>query len=131
MENQRRLSSEMQNKYYEAEQSESFDWMEVAAAMQKQICLEFFPEETPLFIEKCLYILRCPQSLYNSKEDQELFHEISLYRKYNRARQGSLQLNEEPPNVPLLDLNSLNETSLYHLVDGSVKPVCLIAGSYS
>jgi hypothetical protein len=127
-ENMARLSPEMQQIYYDAEQSEETDWMEKTSEMQRQICRQFFPDETAVFLEQCLYAIRSPQVFY---PDDSIFHEISLYRKYNRARRGELKVGVEAPNVPLLSLHSTTEIQLHDLIDQSAKPVCLIAGSYS
>ena len=56
-------------------------------------------------------------------------HEISLYRKYNRCRDGPLTVGDTAPNVELHRIDG-TRIDLHDLVCGARKLV-VFAGSYS
>ena len=124
-ENELRLSSEVQRRFEEAEKSGATDWIEVASELQKQVMMEF--NVTPS--ERALRAYRCAANR----------HEISLYVKYNRARQGDLAVGSEAPNVPLVSIDGQEdhtgqakvETTLLLANQKADRPLIVIAGSIS
>jgi len=53
-------------------------------------------------ISKCLSLLRLASSFYPDDSD---FMTIPLYKRYNRCRNGDLNINDDIPDVSFTDLN--------------------------
>ena len=90
-ENELRQSEKVQHRFAVAEMSGSSDWIQVASEVQKEVLVEFDIEPT----EDALFAYR---NAANS-------HDISLYVKYNRAREGDLKVGMYAPDVSLIDIN--------------------------
>ncbi len=115
-ENEVRLSHSVQKRFREAERSGSkSDWIEVATAVQLELLREF---NVP---EKALHAYRCAAKK----------HGISLYVKYNRAREGYLQVGSKAPNISLISLENNGFTRSQSLFDTQPtdRPLVIIAGS--
>ncbi|KAL7541479.1 hypothetical protein ACHAWF_006943, partial [Thalassiosira exigua] len=83
-ENELRLSDDVQRRFEEAERSGAeTDWIEVASEVQKELLREFGVAES----EDALNAYRCAANK----------HGVSLYVKYNRAREGDLQVGSTAP----------------------------------
>ena len=115
-ENELRLSAGAQKRFEEAEASGSTtDWIEVASEIQKEVLTEFNVPET------ALHAYRCAANK----------HGVSLYVKYNRAREGDLRVGSQAPDVPLVLINSDGSTSSQTIlgVQQKDRPLVLVAGS--
>merc|ERR1712176_234736 len=97
--------------------SGSKDWMEVAAEVQKEVLVEYDIEPT----EKALFAYR------NAANK----HGISLYVKYNRAREGDLKVGMNAPNVSLIGINGRAEQTSLLANQKADRPLVIIAGSIS
>jgi len=131
-ENELRLCQETQNKFKSVASSKGpSGWLDVVEELQRQVCREFAMNE-----KVGLVALRYAQDLLPG--DIEV-HEISLYRKYNRCRDGKLQVADAPPDVTLLSLNSNKERQsivsirelLLPATAPSQLPLVVFAGSYT
>jgi len=89
--------------------------------LQRRVAREFGLSE-----DVGLQVMRNAEALLPG--DPEV-REISLYRKYNRCRDGPLQVGDAAPNVHLHRLDG-TELKLHELMQGSRKLV-VIAGSYT
>jgi hypothetical protein len=69
--------------------------------------------------------LRSAHQLYDNDE----FHNLSLYVRHNRARQGNLQIGDRAIDIDLLNMNGqfLSLLSHYH----PNRPLLIIAGPYT
>ena len=94
---------------------------------------EFGYEEEEAF---GLSLLRCAESLVRDNPLQlEVVREISLYRKFNRAREGEYQQGQDCPLLPR-PLHHHDEfftpVPFEELVKQSwLRPLVLVSGSYS
>ncbi|CAF1332586.1 unnamed protein product, partial [Adineta steineri] len=96
-ENELRISDEYQKRFHEAEQtSSSTSWLDVADELQREVIREFHLDEE---MNDALLCLRCATQIYPDLKD------IPLYTKYNRARDGDLQVGDIAPNVPVIHLD--------------------------
>jgi hypothetical protein len=118
-ENELRLSDEYQQRYNEAEKTSLTSWLDVTDELQRQIIRECHLDEE---MEDALLCLRCATQIYPDLND------IPLYVRYNRARDGDLQLGDIAPNVPVVQLDG-QETQLFDGLKSS--STVLISGSYS
>jgi hypothetical protein len=118
-ENELRLSDEYQKRYSEAEKTSLSSWLDVTDELQRQIIREFNLDEE---MEDALLCLRCATQIY-----PDLKH-IPIYVKYNRARDGDLQIGDIVPNVPIVQLDG-QENQLFDGLKSS--STVLISGSYS
>jgi hypothetical protein len=114
-ENDIRLSSDMQARYREAEDSTTTDWMAVTIQMQRtlvcqQLGIDVQDEEK---IGEALYALRTAHLQY---PDDEEFRTIPLYIKYNITRFGSLLKGHDAPNVNMIPIRTSPDLAS----DGSV-----------
>ena len=115
-ENELRLGLDVQKRFEEAERSGAkSDWMEVAAAVQLELLREFSVSEDALDAYRCAAIK----------------HGISLYVKYNRAREGYLQVGSLAPNISLISVQHDGSTRSQLLLDNrpTSRPLIIIAGS--
>lgn len=119
-ENELRLSDEYQKRYAEAEKSSFRSWLDVTDELQREIIREFHLDEE---MDDALLCFRCATQIYPDLQS------IPLYVKYNRARDGDLNIGDTAPNVPVLELNG-QESQLFDGLKPSSSTV-LIGGSYS
>ena len=118
-ENELRLSQAVQKRFEEAERSESkTDWIEVATQVQLEVLKEFNVAESALHA-----VYRCAANK----------HGLSLYVKYNRAREGSLKVGAPAPDVSLVSLKNDGTTCVQSLLDIQEvdRPLIIVAGSIS
>ena len=118
-ENELRLSEEYQKLYADAERRSYSTWADVTDQLQREVIREFHLDEE---MDEALLCLRCATQIYPDLK------EIPLYVRYNRARDGDLQLNDVAPNVPVVQLDG-KEGQLFDGLESS--PTVLISGSYS
>ncbi len=117
-ENELRLSKDVQKRFEEAERSGSkTDWIEVATEVQLEVLREFNVSS------KALHLYRCAANK----------HGISLYVKYNRAREGSLKVGDPAPNVNLISVKDDGTTHLQSFLEmqQANRPLIIVAGSIS
>jgi hypothetical protein len=69
--------------------------------------------------------LRSAHQLYDNDE----FHNLSLYVRHNRARQGNLQIGDRAIDIDLLNMNGQFLSLLSHSHPN--RPLLIIAGSYT
>ncbi|UJR26446.1 hypothetical protein I4U23_007776 [Adineta vaga] len=119
-ENELRLSDEYQKRFSEAEQSSSSSWLNVVNELQEQVVREFHLDDE---MDNAILCLRCATQIYPDLKD------IPLYTKYNRARDGDLQVGDVAPDVPIIQLDG-QEGQLFDGLKSS-SPTVLISGSYS
>ena len=130
-ENELRLCDETQQKFKAINtKNPGSGWLQVVEQLQYQVCDEF-----GLPYDVGLTALRSPQLLLPN-DDPDLLAEIidiSLYRKYNRCRDGNLNVNDSPPtNVKILHFESKQEILFNDLLlKESPTPVVIFAGSYT
>ena len=103
--------------------------------LQRRVVREFGYEEDE---EEAfgLSLLRCAESLVRDNPLQlDIVKEISLYRKYNRAREGEFQQGQDCPLLPRplhYDDEVLTPVPFEELVKQSwSRPLVLVSGSYS
>lgn len=118
-ENELRLSDEYQKQYDEAEKTSSSSWLAVTDQLQRQVIQEFNLDED---MEDALLCLRCATQIYPDLQT------IPLYVKYNRARDGDLQVGDIAPDVTVVQLDG-QESQLFDGLKSS--STVLISGSYS
>ncbi len=118
-ENELRLSDEYQKRYKDAEQISSSSWLDLTDEIQRQIIREFHLEDE---MDDALLCLRCATQIYPELK------EIPLYVRYNRARDGDLQVGDIAPDLPVVQLSG-EETQLFAGLKSS--STVLIGGSYS
>jgi hypothetical protein len=124
-----RKSPGAQQAMEKAEESVDSEWMDVVANVQKSVVQEFDrghasskengdDDNTPSISVHDLRLaaLRHP--------------EIAFWVKFNRARQGTLRVGEEAPDVLLVQANSGEETTLLSRTTKG-KPCIIVAGSLS
>lgn len=89
----------------------------MATQVQKEVVAEF---NVP---EKALHAYRCAANK----------HCISLYVKYNRAREGELKVGDKAPNVSLISLEEYGTASLQSLLEiqQTDRPLVIVAGNIS
>jgi hypothetical protein len=108
----------------------------VVEALQRRVAAEFgLPEAVGLAALRGAEVL-CA----HSPEDAAEVHEISLYRKFNRCRDGGLREGDPPPDAPLTRCRDGAATSLHALLHGAggsgggrapLPPLVVFAGSYT
>ena len=118
-ENAIRLSQTTQDAFHAAESSGEADWLYVAEDVQKQVLEEFGmaanAENLLTYRKKAL-------------ENPELVH----YVKFNRARQGTLKVGSEAPNVPVVTTAfGQRVVPLLDEYQDMGKPLVVCAGSWS
>lgn len=94
----------------------------VMERLQRQVAKEFGLAE-----EVGLQVMRQAEELLPG--DSEV-REISLYRKFNRCRDGSLTVGDSAPNAPLYDLEG-SILKLHDLVQGIGQKLVIFSGSYT
>lgn len=99
--------------------------MDVIAHLQTQLIKQAIGDDaTDQEIQHGLNILRSAHQLY----DYDEFHNLSLYVRHNRAKQGHLKVGDLAPDVQLLNMNGESTSLLSYCHD---RPLLLIAGSYT
>jgi len=125
IENDRRMSPETQERYRIAEDTEIEDWLQVTDELQRSILKENSVDDAD--IEDAIVAFRTATYVYPSLAT------IPVYRRYQRARQGDLQIGNPAPQVSsLLSLDG-KRSSLLSLCndDSSHTPTLVCAGSVS
>lgn len=119
-ENELRLSQEVQSEYRELGEEGLASWLNLTADVQRRVAVEFGFVEPSLVSERNsqfgVNLLQCASSLV--RDDPERVNEVrelSLYRKYNRCKDGSLVEGQLVSKI-------LTERPLYYH-DPSLTPV--------
>lgn len=124
IENDRRMSPDIQEKYRIAEESDTEDWLEVTDQLQRDILKENSVGDAD--IEGALLALRTATYVYPQLAT------IPVYRKYQRAREGDLQEGCPAPQVSsLLSINGEKVSLVHHDDNDSTFPMLVCAGSIS
>jgi len=100
--------------------------MDVIVDLQTKLIKEELGEDaTDDEIQHGLSILRSAHQLYDNDE----FHQLSLYVRHNRAKQGNLKVGDQSIDIHLLNINGefVSLLSYCH----SNRPLLIIAGSYT
>lgn len=120
-ENELRLSAEYQQKFREAEESGTYDWMNIVEKLQYNLVKEygFIDWQTDVVLN----ILRRAQYLFPNDQD---FKTIPLYVKYNRAGDSKLNEGDTVPDIKIYD-SDLVQTFL----TTNMKPLVVLTGSYT
>jgi len=119
-ENELRLCEETQILFKRASVQPA-GWISVVEELQRRVCREFGLDE-----DVGLKAMRGANLLL--PRDGEV-DEISLYRKYNRFRDGPLGVGDVPPDVTVHRLDG-EKVSLRALIQGP-RPLVMFSGSYT
>jgi len=119
-ENELRLCKETQILFKRASVQPA-GWISVVEELQRRVCREFGLDE-----DVGLKAMRGANLLL--PRDGEV-DEISLYRKYNRFRDGPLGVGDVPPDVTVHRLDG-EKVSLRALIQGP-RPLVMFSGSYT
>ncbi|CAF3852630.1 unnamed protein product [Rotaria magnacalcarata] len=126
-EEQIRLSQETQQLLANIEDRKDIDWMDIVADLQTELIKKAIGEDaTQDEIQYGLHIFRSAHQLYG--RDPE-FHNLSLYVRHNRAKQGNLKLGDQAVDVRLLNTNGEFVSLLSHCHPN--RPLLILAGSYT
>ncbi|CAF1433075.1 unnamed protein product [Rotaria sp. Silwood1] len=126
-EEQIRLSQETQQLLSNIEDRKDIDWMDVIADLQTNLIKEAIGEDaTEEEIQCGLRIFRSAHQLYANDDE---FHNLSLYVRHNRAKQGNLHIGDSAMDVKLLNINGEFVSLLSYFQ--SNRPLLIIAGSYT
>jgi len=125
-ENELRLTETTQNLYDTCAASDSAKYTEITDNVQKQVLREFgFSDGV-----EGLQMYRSALSMF---PDDEEMKNLVYYYKYNRSKQGSLQVgdNIDLTRITLSSLDSSQSLPLSSFVQQPNVPLVLIAGSIS
>ena len=108
-------------------------YLKVVDDLQKQVAAEFGLSE-----KVGLDALRSAELLLNNNPQDVIdVREISLYRKYNRCRDGDLSVGDAPPDARLVrvldqDIHRVDPNASVHgVLSSSSLPTVLLVGSYT
>eukprot|EP00698_Gefionella_okellyi_P002070 TRINITY_DN1194_c0_g1_i1.p1 TRINITY_DN1194_c0_g1~~TRINITY_DN1194_c0_g1_i1.p1 ORF type:complete len:246 (+),score=38.08 TRINITY_DN1194_c0_g1_i1:106-843(+) len=131
-ENDLRLSAEYQQRFTSV--TKTLDagsmWIHVVEELQERVVREFGYGPSRELVQYGVDLLRAAQAMY--PDDQEI-REIALYIKYNRCRDGDLNVGDVAPNVALYPMDNQQfcvpevPTPLWLL--SREQPLVLIGGS--
>ncbi|CAF1087003.1 unnamed protein product [Adineta steineri] len=130
-EEQLRLSQQTQQLLSSIQDRTDIDWMNIIDQLQTQLIKQTIGQHaTESEIQHGLNILRSAHELYSNDEE---FHNLSLYVRHNRARQGHFRVGDEAIDIELLNLNNefVSLFSYSHSHCHSNKPLLIISGSYT
>ncbi|CAF1409673.1 unnamed protein product [Adineta steineri] len=126
-EEQLRLSQQTQQLLSSIQDRTDIDWMDIIDQLQTQLIKETIGQDaTESEIQHGLNILRSAHELYPNDDE---FHNLSLYVRHNRARQGHFRVGDEAIDIELLNLNNEFVSLFSH--SHSNKPLLIIGGSYT
>jgi len=126
-EEQMRLSEQTQQLLSSIEDRTDIDWMDVIAELQTKLIKEAIGDDaTDNEIQHGLSILRSAHQLYSNDDE---FHNLSLYIRHNRARQGNLNIGDQAIDIQLLNMNGQFVSLLSYIHPN--RPLLIIAGSYT
>lgn len=114
-----RRSPKVQQAMEQAEFSADAEWMDVIDRLQHRIVRDVMSQNNNSSVT------------VNDLRQAALRHpEIAFWVKYNRARQGQLNVGDAAPNVPVLRAIDSQVTTLLGTHQSS-KPCVVVAGSWS
>ncbi|CAF0909552.1 unnamed protein product [Rotaria sordida] len=96
--------------------------MNIIADLQTKLIKNATEDE----IQYGLRIFRSVHQLYSHGNE---FHNLSLYVRHNREKQGNLRIGDSATDIQLLNMNNefVSLLSYFH----SNRPLLIIAGSYT
>lgn len=100
------------------------DWIDLADALQRRLVHEFGDDGDP---DHALLMLRTAATRFPNDAEMAA---ISVYRRANRVRRGTLRVGDRLPDVALVDLHGA-ETTLWTASKRPGRPLFVIAGSWS
>ncbi|CAF4089627.1 unnamed protein product [Rotaria sp. Silwood2] len=109
-----RLRQETQQLLLSIEDRKDIDWIDIIADLQSKLIKNAIREDA---IE---HEIQC---------DLSEFHNLSLYVRHNRAKQGDLRIDDLAVDIQLLNMNSQFVSLLSYF--NSNRPLSIIAGSYT
>mmetsp|Transcript_7346 Transcript_7346/g.12976 ORF Transcript_7346/g.12976 Transcript_7346/m.12976 type:complete len:127 (-) Transcript_7346:701-1081(-) len=122
-ENELRLAPETQAEFRAAGmKSGPSAWLGVVEVLQRRVAAEFGLAESVGLDALRLAEVLCPG-------DPEI-KEISLYRKYNRCRDGAVSVGDAPGDAPLIRVADASSARLHDLLH-TKQPTVLFVGSYT
>jgi len=116
-----RLSPEWQERFAASERMLDKDWLDCVEELQVQVVSEFGLPESATHLLRTAHLLH---------PDEAFFKEVPLHVRFNRARNGPLQVGVLVPHVPVVTLNGV-EKSLFDFGGNESRPLILIGGSRS
>ncbi|CAF1363640.1 unnamed protein product [Rotaria magnacalcarata] len=122
-----RLSEETQQLLSSIEDRKDIDWMDIIADLQMKLIKNAIgADATEHEIRYGLRIFRSAHQLYSYDTE---FHNLSLYVRYNRAKQGNLHIGDSAVDIQLLNIHGqfVSLLSYFHFN----RPLLIIAGSYT
>ena len=141
-EEQIRLSSRTQQLLSSVEDRKDIDWMDVIGQLQTELIKEEIGDDaTDEEIQRGLRYITYSSSLLSSNlsfsilrtahqiYDDDEFHQLSLYVRHNRAKQGHLVVGDQAIDIQLLTMTGEFVSLLSHC--HSNRPLLIIAGSYT
>jgi hypothetical protein len=124
-----RKSPETQHAMEKAEESVGSEWMDVVANVQRSVVQQFHSEYASLK-ENGDDDNISTISVHDLRLAALRHPEIAFWVKFNRARQGTLRVGDEAPDVLLVQANSGEDTTLLNRTTKG-KPCVVVAGSLS
>ena len=104
-------------------------WLKVTDDLQEDLVKRYGYTYPSLSFSIALYMLRNARSIY---PDNHIFVDVPIYVRENTARVGTLQEQQDIPDVCLYDIDG-NESSLYKILlssqNSDQRPVLLLAGN--
>ncbi|CAF1284205.1 unnamed protein product [Rotaria sordida] len=107
-----RLSQETQQLLSDIEDRKDIDWMDIIDDLQTKLIKNAIGEDaTEDEIQYGLKIFRSAHQLYSNDNE---FHNLSLYVRHNRAKQGNLNIGDPAIDIQLLSMNGQFVSLLSH-----------------
>jgi len=120
-ENDLRLSPEIQEKFRVANQVRPDGWLTIVPKVHRQLAKEF---------DIALAVVQEALMTAEKFVSTDIANDISLYRKYNRCKDGSLEVGDAPPDVSLVRMDG-EQTSLHDFMPPLPSLLVVFAGSYT
>jgi hypothetical protein len=120
-----RMCPAQQDLFSQVQDRMDMDWIDLADALQKRVVREFGDGGDA---DYALHMLRTAASRF--PDDAEMAA-ISVYRRENTVRRGSLRVGDVLPDAALVNLSTGEACSLHGQVESSEKPLVIIAGSWT
>lgn len=123
-ENELRLAPETQAEFRAAAAAKGpYGWPDVVEGLQRTVCREFGLSESVGFAA-----MRNADALLPGDDEVK---QISLYRKYNRCKNGDLQEGDPPPDAPLIRVTDGVKSSVAAILSKSTLDQVFFVGSYT
>lgn len=123
-ENELRLAPETQAAFRAAAAARGpHGWPDVVERLQLTVCREFGLSDSV-----GLSAMRSADTLLPGDDE---VRQISLYRKYNRCKNGDLQEGDPPPDAPLIRVADGAKSSVAAILSKSTLDQVFFVGSYT